>query len=207
MARSDKRYMVYPSPWAVEIVGSSAPALNQGIECWAALLARAMGDNARTFLESSEPSGIGPDPVEPQGLHEWGVLADTLKDRQFDPGFANPGQLVATAVEDAHRLENVAEGWYLHVGAETYWREPFENDVKALIEKLQTLDYVHAWALIKTIQWYWDHCETIDRNDRWWTLPFRKGRLKAQHQGSPGKAAKGTAKKELGNKRRPGRTR
>src|SRR5262249_48968706 len=103
MARSDTRYSVYPSPKAVEVVGNAAPALNQAIECWAAVLTRATADNHRKFCEA--------DPVDMHflklsyAMNEWSLIAQSIKGMRFDPEFANPGQVLATAVEDAHRLD------------------------------------------------------------------------------------------------------
>src|SRR5689334_22627764 len=106
MARSDTRYSVYPALKAIEVVGTSAPALNQAIECWAAQLARATADNARKFW-NGEPTTLTGRIEDMHALKEWCVLADTLQDMHFDTEFANPGQLLATAVEDANRLENI----------------------------------------------------------------------------------------------------
>src|SRR5262249_18167484 len=108
MARSDTRYSIYPAPKAVEIVGSTSPALNQAIECWAAQLVRASGDNSKTFFESYGEDG--PFPEHP--LHEWGALADALKEIRLDPDFPHPGILLAAAVDDAYRLEDAGYKWF-----------------------------------------------------------------------------------------------
>src|SRR5262245_33319395 len=116
MARSDKRYSVYPASRALEVLGASAPALNQAIECWAALLARATADNSKTFPWYEEGLSVGHLTGKWEDMHElrpWCVLAEVLKERHFDPEFANPGELLATAVADAHRFDNVAEKWFL----------------------------------------------------------------------------------------------
>jgi hypothetical protein len=47
MARSDKRYSIYPSPKAIQVLGASSPSLNQAIECWAGVVARATAENDR----------------------------------------------------------------------------------------------------------------------------------------------------------------
>jgi hypothetical protein len=179
MARSDKRYSIYPAPKAVEVVGDSAPALNQAIECWAALLARATADNAKTFgwneggVLDGDCTGIWQDMHHLRG---FAVLAEALKDVRFDPEFANPGDLLAAAVEDAHRMENVAEKWFFSAFDGEQAARGLEYTVKDLLKNLRSLDYAHAWAVIVTIQWYWAHQHGgIDiKKDQWWTLPFRR---------------------------------
>jgi hypothetical protein len=170
MSRSDTRYSIYPAPKAVEVVGNSSPALNQAIECWAALLARAMADNARTFSESYEEL-VG-DRMEQYPLHDWALLADVLKDKRFEPDFANPGELLATAVEDAHRLDNVGDKW--HFGESEH--KDRDAAVGRLAERLRKLDYAHAWGVIVAVQWFWQHHgERIDiKKNPWWTLAFRR---------------------------------
>jgi hypothetical protein len=183
MARSDTRYSIYPAPKAVEIVGNTSPALNQAIECWAALLVRAIADNSRQFEEADY---VDMDFTNKWWqMKEWSLLAEALKGLHVDPEFANPGQLLATAVEDAHRLE--------YIGSECLnWGEcdstiikekHIDAEVKKTVEKLRNLDYVHAWAVIVTVQWFWDHHEGIDlKNDLWWTLAFRR-QWRQKHSG------------------------
>jgi hypothetical protein len=177
MARSDKRYMVYPSSRAAEIIGGTAPTLNQAIECWASLLARAMADNAKTFW-NAEPTPVTGKREDAYALKEWGVLADTLKEMRFDPEFTNPGELLATAVEDANRLENVGAKWFsMDLPPEEYSEiELTDKRVAELAQKLRELDYPHAWAVILAVQWFWEHhAEGIDvKKDPWWTLAFRR---------------------------------
>src|SRR4051794_16370859 len=111
MARSDTRYSVYPAPKAIEVIGNSAPALNQAIECWGALLARAIADNAKKFWNAVAIWQTG-EFEDAYALKEWGVLAESLKGKRFDPEFANPGELLATTAEDANRLDNVGARWF-----------------------------------------------------------------------------------------------
>ncbi len=179
MARSDTRYSIYPAPKAVEVLGSSAPALNQAIECWAALLARATADNAKTFFWNEEGVLVGHITgkwEDMHALHPWCVLAEALKDMRFDPEFANPGELLATAVEDAHRMEDVAEKWFSSEFDGEEYARGLEHSVKELVQQLRGLDYPHAWAVIVAVQWFWEHCdEGIDiKKDPWWTLAFRR---------------------------------
>jgi len=177
MARSDTRYSVYPAPKATEVIGDTAPALNLAIECWAALLARAMADNARRFwnVQSTHATGKKEDMYS---LQEWCVLADTLREVDFDPEFARPSELIAAAVEDANKLENVGSKWFsMDLPPEEYSEvELADQRVGELAKKLRELDYVHAWAVILAVRWYWDHFEEgVDiSKDAWWTMAFRR---------------------------------
>jgi hypothetical protein len=188
MARSDTRYSVYPAPKAVEVVGSSAPALNQAIECWAALLARATADNHRQF-EQAEEREIRDLIGKPWQMNEWSLLAEALKGVRFDPEFAKPGQLLAAAVEDAHRLEYIGAeclDWGGH-DSTIIKDKHIDAEVKKVVEKLSNLDYAHAWAVIVAVQWYWEHHdEAIDaKKDDWWTLAFRRKWHQARAKKSP----------------------
>jgi len=179
MARSDTRYSIYPAPKAVEVVGSSARALNQAIECWAALLARATADNAKTFYWNEAGASAGHITGKWEDFHllnPWGVLAETLKAMQFDPEFSNPGELLATAVEDADRLEDAAEKWFSSEFDGEDYAGGLKFVVEELVKKLRSLSYAHAWAVIAAVQWYWEHHhEGVDiKKDQWWTLAFRR---------------------------------
>jgi hypothetical protein len=175
MARSDTRYSVYPAPKAVEILGSTAPALNLAIECWATLLTRSIADNSRKF---SKPFGLDVT-GDYHPLHDWGMLAEALKDLRIDPEFPNPGALLATAIEDTHRLENLGWNWFHAEHLEGKWDQYEslrEKEIKELLKKVQELDYPHAWALLLTVRWFWQHREEgVDIiKDEWWTLAFRR---------------------------------
>jgi hypothetical protein len=174
MARSDSRYSVYPAPKAVEVVGSSAPALNQAIECWGALLARATADNDETL--SASYSDFDGSTLHEHGLHDWALLAIVLREMRFDPDFANPGELIATAVEDAHRLEKIGRQWFTSDG-DILWKE-VDAAVGKLVDNLRSkeFDYPHAWAVIVAVNWFWERQgKGIDiKDDPWWTLAFRR---------------------------------
>jgi hypothetical protein len=210
MARSDTRYSIYPAPKAVEIVGNSAPALNQAIECWAALLARATADNAKTFYWNEQGVSVGHLTGKWEDMHAlapWGVLTEALKDIRFDPEFANPGELLATAVEDAHRMGDVAQKWFSSGLEPEEYARGLEFKVKELVEKLRNLDYAHGWALIVTIQWYWEHQhEGIDiKKDQWWTLAFRRQWKQAAWHITPYTASKPSISAAMGAEASPQR--
>jgi hypothetical protein len=95
---------------------------------------------------------------------------------RFDPDFANPGALVATAVEDAHRLEKIGRECFSS-SRDTESKE-VDAAVGRLVEKLgsKQFDYPHAWAIVVAVNWFWEHQEQgIDiKKDPWWTLGFRR---------------------------------
>lgn len=177
MARSDTRYSVYPNTRAVDFLGNSAPALNRAIECWAALLTRAMADNAKKIWNPQAVNSSGR-LEDMYAIQEWCVLADTLKDMPFNPDFANPGELLATAVEDANKLDDIGSKWFMeNLPSEDYSRvELADKCIAELAKTLRGLDYVHAWAVFVAVQWFWEHhAEGIDiKKDEWWTLSFRR---------------------------------
>jgi hypothetical protein len=205
MSRSDTRYSVYPAPKAVEIVGNTAPALNQAIECWAALLARATADNSRMFhqTDTKNASLTG----EYWGMDEWSLLTEVVKGMRFDPEFANPGQLLATAVEDAHRLEYIGAKNLDWGGCDSsvITEKHIDAEVATAVEKLRNLDYAHAWAVIVTIQWFWEHhSEGIDiKNDPWWTLAFRRQWKAKRAGGQDASRAEERRRKTATLKRKP----
>lgn len=175
MARSDTRYSVYPARKAVEIVGDSSPALNQAIECWSALVMRAMADNAKDIRDSFETyDGL----YDGHPLHEWALLAEVLQHVEVDPEFANPGQILSTAVADAHRLEDIGQKHFMT----SHDFDPNEVDkaVRRLTDTLQRFDYARAWAVILAVRWYWENRISFDAHltdltkDRWWTLAYRR---------------------------------
>ena len=192
MARTDKRYAIYPTPKAVEVVGPTCPALNQAIECWAALLARATADNSREFVQAEFREVRLVMTGQLWQMNEWSLLAEALKGLRFDPDFANPGQLLSTTVEDAHRLEYIGASC-LDWGEcdATVIKEPdIDAEVKRVVDKLAKLDYMHAWAIIVAVQFFWEpHDERLDmKNHKWWTLAFRR-QWHQKHSESKGSAA------------------
>ena len=201
MARSDTRYSIYPAPRAVEIVGNTSPALNQAIECWAALLARALADNGKTFFQG-EILDLSPGMDDPVGVQEWSLLADVLKEKRIEPDFANPCDLLATAIEDAHRLEAVGHKGFVW-GSFDASTPTLDVDARIdkLVQKLRKLDYAHAWAVIVAVQWFWEHHEEgIDiKNDAWWTLSFHR-EWRQKHSGNKHTAA--ITKRQRNRKRR-----
>jgi hypothetical protein len=191
MARSDRRYSIYPAPTALDILGASSPSLNQAVECWAALLARATADNAKQFYCQFDDDFGGC-----HGLHDWCLLAEVLKGKRFDPDFANPGMLIATAVDDSERLTETASKWFIsHRGGPDTADKEFAAEFGSLVKKLREVDYAHAWAIIVAVQWYWENHRFINfENDAWWTLSFR--RSFHQKQGSKQKTTGAGGKKK-----------
>jgi len=173
MARSDHRYMVYPAPRAIEILGAKSPLLNQALECWAAQLACATADNSKVDGFSPSYCYFDGTNYDVHSIHDWAVLAHSIRDKPFDPEFSRPGELLAAAVEDAHRFENIGKDWFDEPG--DYTQKDIDSAMSKLTEKLRRLDYSHAWAIIVTVQWFWEHHKTIKIDkDEWWTLAFRR---------------------------------
>ncbi len=141
-----KTLTVYPSPRVLAVLGTGAPTLNQALECWAITIARATAENASLL---SRP--------------EWNYLADCGNGTIWDPGFQEPGRLLAAQVEDAARLDGLGEKWL---------ERP--SDVTALAEKLAGLSYSEAWGVIVAVEFFWENCDRIALSkDEWWTTTFR----------------------------------
>jgi hypothetical protein len=195
MDRQTKRYAVYPSKRAVEVLGGSIPALNQAIECWAALLARATARNADAFWNFSRFGMTWENErlEDMQGIDEWCLLAELLKEIRVEPEFPNPEELVVTAFEDAHTLEKVGKKWFQSDFDMDRYAKGLELNVQRLTKKLRSLDYVHTWALITAVQWYWRHSEGIDfQKDPWWTLTFRRERQLSKKDLAPAQTKRTT---------------
>lgn len=129
---------IHPAPAALEVLGHSPPRLARAVECWAELLTQCSADNARAF-----------------GPEEWCRVAAALNGVRWEPTAADPGALIASAVEDAG-----ARG-----------SEPVPA---GLGDRLRALDYGHAWAFIVAVEWYWAHQEAADlAHAPWWALQYR----------------------------------
>lgn len=167
-----KKITVYPDPQALAVLGTSAPQLNQALECWGNIIARASADNSKDL-----------------GAAEWAMLADVCNGTLWEPRVDNPAVLLAAEIEDGHRLNGAGYKWFcgedgelagslerLGLGKPTKEMRDADNRIKALVEKLVAMDYAHSWAVIVAVQWFWDHCELqFDaRKDPWWTLAFRR---------------------------------
>src|SRR5262245_60026724 len=134
MARSDTRYSVYPAPKATEVLGDSAPALNQAIECWASLVTRATADNAKKFAKQDQPDMFG---QSGHPMHDWAFMAEALKDVRIDPDFPNPSAILATAVEDANRLHDLGAKWFDAEELQGLWdkyKAAFTKAMETLVE-------------------------------------------------------------------------
>lgn len=141
-----KKITIYPDARALAILGATAPTLNQSVECWAEVVSRATAANAQELYPA-----------------EWSYLADMLNGTMVDPGFGNPGEILAADVEDADTFDGLGAKWFGD-------NAPFA--VPDLVAKLRALDYPRAWALVLSVQFFWANPDlSIDLE--WWTLPFR----------------------------------
>jgi hypothetical protein len=82
---------------------------------------------------------------------QWQLLAKALSERVFIPAVSRPGLLVADAL-----------------AAQT------SKPAQALARTCADLDYLHAWAVIWAVQWYWDNVEGIKKGDAWWDVDYRR---------------------------------
>lgn len=71
--------------------------------------------------------------------------------------------------------------------------------------KLRDLDYEHAWAVIVTVQWFWEHHdEGIDiGKNPWWTLGFRRQWHRQQSGNKDGATTTEHPKESKRRKRNP----
>ena len=88
-----KKLTVYPDPRALAVLGTSAPALNQALECWANVMAKATLDNSKSL-----------------GKEEWGLLADIINGTLHEPIWGNPGELLAGAILSGNQDGNGSFG-------------------------------------------------------------------------------------------------
>ena len=79
---------------------------------------------------------------------QWCYLVDCLKSHFFDSGFNNPALLLSHEVADANSLEGLGEKWSV--------------DAEKLAAHLQELNHTEAWAVISTVQFFWDNSERIN---------------------------------------------
>ena len=86
---------------------------------------------------------------------QWQLLATALSERTFDPAVSQPGLLVADALAS-------------HAS----------KPAQTLQRRCAELDYLHAWAVIWAVQWYWDNVDTIKKGEPWWDVDFRRAHAK-----------------------------
>jgi hypothetical protein len=148
-----KLLTLYPNVRALQVLGTTAGHLNQSLECWANLVARAGVENARRFL---------PD--------EWLYLADCCNGTVWEPDFSDPGRLLAEQVREADHFDALGARWLTGPA-----------DVPELAEKLSGLNYAQAWAVIIAVQFFWDNRDEINvPADEWWTVPYRLAFMRAR---------------------------
>jgi hypothetical protein len=136
------------------VLGGQLMSAEQGLRCWEAAIAAASVDNDKMF-----------------GRPEWNLMAD-----------ANNGMspLLTMVGEDRRALRstptmiwaNVADDIRLN-GGDKKWKL---KDPDGLVERLRNLDFVHGWAVVLAVQWFWEHANwKVNRQkDEWWTVDFRR---------------------------------
>lgn len=142
-------------------VGDGFQAAEQGLRCWAELLSQAAADNAQTFVRD-----------------EWNLVADA--NNGCSPTFAMAGEDFRAGVGPTLLWANVADAIRLD-GADRKWLGDGKSAAKRgreLVEKLRSLDFVHGWAAVVAVQFFWQHCQEIDHTqDEWWQVSFRRDLL------------------------------
>ena len=139
-----KKLTVYPDPRALAVLGTSAPALNQALECWANVMAKATLDNSKSF-----------------GKEEWGLLADIINGTLHEPIWGNPGELLAGAIVEAQALEGAPAN-----------RQGAAARLADKLRKLDYA-HAWAIIIVGQWFWD-HHEEIDVQKDPWWTLAFRK---------------------------------
>lgn len=139
-----KKLTVYPDPRALAVLGTSAPALNQALECWANVLAKATLENSKIF-----------------GKEEWGLLADIINGTLHEPIWANPGELLAGAIVEAQALEGAPPN-----------RQGAAARLADKLRKLDYA-HAWAIIIVGQWFWD-HHEKIDIQKDSWWTLAFRK---------------------------------
>lgn len=139
-----KKLTVYPDPRALAVLGASAPALNQALECWANVMARATLDNSKSF-----------------GKEEWLLLADVNNGTLHEPIWGNPGELLASAIVEGQALEGAPAK-----------RQGTAARLAEKLRKLDYA-HAWAIIIVGQWFWDHHESIDIQK-DPWWTLAFRK---------------------------------
>lgn len=110
---------------------------------------------------------------------EWNMIADVCNGTLWAYGHtgSNPGTLLAAEVSDGHRLDGTGYRWFCDTDALVIpadQRANADTAVSDLVWKLNALEYVEAWAVIRSICWFWQHNDIDFTVDEWWTLEFRQ---------------------------------
>jgi hypothetical protein len=97
---------------------------------------------------------------------EWDVIAKSFQGRTVEPEHPMPGHSLARIVERSHH--------FYKTGARL--GENADQDVANLVARLETLDYLNAWAVIIACQFYWDWQDRLESEPgfKWWDLADRR---------------------------------
>lgn len=82
---------VYPSTWAMGVVGHRPVTYNLAIECWAMLLAEATKENEGEFNKK-----------------EWEIIAETIRPFRFDSSNSSPSASIAELLRRPGQPHDVA---------------------------------------------------------------------------------------------------
>ena len=137
---------VYPGRDAERVLGGAGSALyNRAIQCFARLLAQATLDNDAAFDRAA-----------------WAVLGDVLAQKHPpDPDLACPAAELA-AFLDLLAAECPA--------ARRLWKAERRERARALADHVRRLDYVHAWAVVFSVEY---RAKAREADTEWWSLKSR----------------------------------
>lgn len=160
--------------------GDTPRAVEQASRCWAEMMARCTADNEKDFTRA-----------------DWNFMAEAHggpKAAVWSPRMPHLAEALADRLLRAHGERELGDKWF--------GPEP-EAAVHRLFLKVCRLDEPHAWAVVTTIEWFWDHYRQIEvRTDPWWTEPYRmaiaEGRPPPRGEGS----SRGEPPPEPGSDRR-----
>lgn len=136
-------------------------AAEAAIECWEIALSRAAENIAPLFVRA-----------------EWNMMADVCNGTMWAYGTSGsrPEMLLAASIEDGHRLDGTGYRWFCDEDFPAK-KEQAKVDAKvsSLLQRIRSLTYTEAWAVIQAICFFWQHTEIDHSASEWWTVSFRRG--------------------------------
>lgn len=112
------------------------------------------------------------------GHQEWNYLADAFNGTLLliEGVSAGVGQYLALQVWDCHRLDGYGAKWLAEEGDDAL---AVEGKVRSLVDRLAALDFIHGWAVLAAVGFFWSATRPdrgwIDHTtDPWWTLAYRR---------------------------------
>lgn len=141
------------NPELAAVLGGQFMSAEQGLRCWAEVIAGASAENDNLFTRA-----------------EWNLIADA--NNGCSPVMTLAGEDMRLSMPTTLLWANVADDIKLN-GGDKKWKV---KDARGLVDRLRGLDFVHAWAVVLAVQWFWEHaqCAIDHQADEWWTVDFRR---------------------------------